>query len=1433
MGKRDEFFEKGFKLVEYYRNHPCVAAYDLLGVELASTQRLILRDIWFKNYTIMVMTRGGGKSNYINSLSYVNGEGLVYLSEFLPPIPNYLRPGEEEVISWDDEIYTSKGFKPINKLCLEKEIQGKKLTTQNGFINKGSNQHSVLTINEDCDFNYKRLDKINPGDRICIQKNQQVFGNNYISINDAYLIGLFVGDGCIKEPYTPSISTEDRYIIDFCENYCIENNVDYRIDEDKRTKNTVKFNFKNFSWFFDKYNLDRCLSYDKCVPYSIRTATKESQTAFLKGYFDADGTVDRSKGAVSCCSVSKKLLQEIQIMVLNFGIVSKIRKKKTKSNFGKAYILDILSDNSYIFKELVGFNLNRKQEILDKYLENKILNSNKNTIPYIKKICKEVVDDYRDLNGCYRNDYRLPSLKFSYWSSNEVSYTKLHKFICSVNKAINNGYRFSNESINKIIKLKDILYYNYYFDTVYSVEDWTGDCYDFEMNMGNENEPNYFSNGFINHNTFLLGVASALQALLYPGQRVGLISGTFRQAKKIFAEVEKFYSRSYIFKEAVAKGPTHGSDSYRIEFKNVNGFSSFIESLPLGDGCLTSCNYLTYFDRFGKISDAHDLNIKNNHYINRQDIVWGNNKFRESDKSLCNGVKNTIKIKTHKGFFSEGTYNHEFRIFRNGKIIWCRFDKLRIGDKVLIDKSYRWHYGSNDVTEEQAYALGALIGDGSYTNKYKSRFTTLDKEILYKVIDGSGLDFKKTKEDYHFDVHGKDVIRKWLDFWDIDFTYTKDKKLPEKILSSERPVMSSCIRGLMDTDGYIQVSTAKGGVGITIGFTNTSEELINQLHYILLHYGIVAYKKSRDRDEKWNTIHELLITGSDVKIFYEEIGFGVKRKQSILETAIKNKTKWLKNYHIPGVRDYMIEISNKNRIKKGYGSKESKLCRVSNIKNCKKITPYIVDCFLKSYSYTKDPLLNKIRKIANPDIYYDEIVSIEESQNCTYDIHVPDGNEYCANGFFSHNSKIRGSRFYFIVIDELAQVDPTVLDTVIRPMAATARDPMERAKRYQRNKELYEAGLISKEELDLGNQDSVNRLIYASSGYFKFNHMWSRMSYFWNKIEEAEAKGEKPKHAVWQVPYWDLPEGFLEADIIEESKNEMSDIEFRMEYCAEMVKDSEGFFRASLLESCVSDECDIEIAGEAGAEYILGVDPNQGGSDNCGLAVIKLYPDKNKIVHVRNLNAKETKNIASAIKKICRNFNIVRVFIDKGGGGSNVSEWLAEKTEDGPPILTYEMEHHKNMSGRMLVNLINFSPSWISEANFSLASMMESNKIVFPGMPKNNKVDVENIYENVIELKTQLLNIVVTSNKQGTLHFDTPKKHQHKDLYSALLLASYGIKALELESYESYSDFYGQGGFVRPRNQNSNWNIVYNDGAVSDNLKQGLHAAVLSGKKKK
>ena len=424
-------------------------------------------------------------------------------------------------------------------------------------------------------------------------------------------------------------------------------------------------------------------------------------------------------------------------------------------------------------------------------------------------------------------------------------------------------------------------------------------------------------------------------------------------------------------------------------------------------------------------------------------------------------------------------------------------------------------------------------------------------------------------------------------------------------------------------------------------------------------------------------------------------------------------------------------------------------------------------------------------------------------------------------------SKIRGSRFYLIIVDELAQVPDKILDMVVRPMAATTLEPMENVRRKERQRQLVELGLAKEEDF---LEETVNKMIMASSGSFKFNHIWRRMKDYWLQMEQDG--DENSQYSVHQIPYWDLPDGFLDMNNIREAKRIMSQAEFNMEYEAAMISDSEGFFKASMLEACsIESDFFIESSGDRRSQYILGVDPNQGGDASCGMCVVKLG-ETNKLVNVLELRKKTTQELTKAVQTVCDRYNIIRIFMDKGGGGKAVCDLLEEGYNNREPILDRDNDDNKAKQGRHILELVNFNPAWIADANFTTKALLEDKKLRFPEPPISISDIEAAAFENVQKLKSQMLNIIVSQTSSGLLHFDTPKKGQKKDLYSAFILVGYGVRILEKElNPEPEPELHGAG-LVRTHQSDSGWNTVSNEGPSTGNIRNaGVSSAALLKKK--
>jgi hypothetical protein len=392
---------------------------------------------------------------------------------------------------------------------------------------------------------------------------------------------------------------------------------------------------------------------------------------------------------------------------------------------------------------------------------------------------------------------------------------------------------------------------------------------------------------------------------------------------------------------------------------------------------------------------------------------------------------------------------------------------------------------------------------------------------------------------------------------------------------------------------------------------------------------------------------------------------------------------------------------------------------------------------------------------------------------------------------------------------------------------------MERVRKLEEQKRLIESGLATAEDF---LEEKVNKMVMTSSGYYKFNHMWRRMKDHWKMVDDAEKIGDKSPYSVWQVPYWDLPEGFLDKANIAEAKRIMNQHEFSMEYEAMMVSDSEGFFKASLLEECTNGSgFSLNFSGESSKRYVVGVDPNQGGSASCGVIIIETGA-VNKIVNIIEAKSKTTQELTKLIQDVCKNYNVIRIFMDRGGGGKAVMDLLEEGYNGEEPIIDRTEPDNKHLEGRHILEMVNFNPSWISDANFTTKAMLEDKRLKFPELDVGSDDLLSKRYDNVKTLKSQMLSIIVTQTATGILHFDTPTKNMNKDLYSALILAAHGARQVERELEEEDDNIlYQDGGLIRYRDNGTNFNNFSSKSLImNEKILNSSHfgAAVLKKKPK-
>lgn len=412
------------------------------------------------------------------------------------------------------------------------------------------------------------------------------------------------------------------------------------------------------------------------------------------------------------------------------------------------------------------------------------------------------------------------------------------------------------------------------------------------------------------------------------------------------------------------------------------------------------------------------------------------------------GVKDTIRISSHCGYEEEGTPNHRIKVMsEDGTIQWKYLEDVNIGDYVGINRStdmWPTEYTSlkkfqenllpynsvnakeivlPDILDENwATLLGVLVGDGIWGNKMGIQVAVgpylewLDKlKIIFEKSVGAPLVNCYRNNRYYRVCYYSREVRKFLDRLGYNLDAKSDnKRIPWIIMQSPKSVVASFLRGLFETDGCFEG-------GSVVSFSTASKKLAQELQLLLLNFGIVSRIRYR-LNKRYNKVYCLLnIMGSEsVNIFYREIGFLSDRKQSLLKNYIDKGYQGNKSSteSIPHQKDWCRKlrdsVKNGQFVANGKGSGERPRTQLRNVmgnilKNTKEQMTYPrLQWFIDtSISVNADPVvIAHFEDIKTTNYYWDKVISKESSKSRVYDLNVPDGESFVANGMTNHNSTI-------------------------------------------------------------------------------------------------------------------------------------------------------------------------------------------------------------------------------------------------------------------------------------------------------------------------------------------------------------------------------------------------------------------------------------------
>lgn len=457
-------------------------------------------------------------------------------------------------------------------------------------------------------------------------------------------------------------------------------------------------------------------------------------------------------------------------------------------------------------------------------------------------------------------------------------------------------------------------------------------------------------------------------------------------------------------------------------------------------------------------------------------------------------------------------------------------------------------------------------------------------------------------------------------------------------------------------------------------------------------------------------------------------------------------------------------------------------------------------------------------------------------------------------------SRIRGIRATHLICDETASINESVFDVAIAPFLSVRANPAQAAKVERVIKRLVDLNADEKVvDFIRRQQDTGNQLVLSGTASYEFNHFFRRYSVYkmfaeskgdFDTIKEAlilQNQGHRTsftnaditrysriwnQYAIFKLPYYAMPDGFLDEDIIASHRATMSPIIFAQEYECEFSKDTYGFFPRSMIEGArpdpeSSDAFQFELYGDPSARYVMGVDPARH-NDNFAVVVLRIDGAKAKVVFCDSWSRTDYLKSVKRIRQLVDRFNIIHIALDQGGGGDHIADLLASADYLDPdegefPITTIDNDEHKLVPGkRDLVELVNFH-TWSREANHAMRSDISTKRLLFPSYIDEDKImdtsidilglgleslDVQDRMRfklldmlhgetdhqgNLVTMgvvreidamidETCAIELSVTDN--GTERFGLPKLDdqpegldiRRRDRYSALLLASYAAR---------------------------------------------------------
>ena len=390
----------------------------------------------------------------------------------------------------------------------------KRIRTRLGFEIEVTPEHPLLELGVAGEVHWTPARQLRVGSVVAIQRGQRLFGNQtavefqyqpngptdhskpvrlaHLDGELAYTLGILTGDGCLTFKNRVIVSSADPEILACFARLADRFGLHVFRNGRGRPYDRIIASSQLYQLLLH-LGLSDCPAATKRVPVSILSAPQPFVVAFLQGLFDADGTVNQRDGYPQLSSVSKTLVDEVQLLLLNLGILANKRPRWTwyRDQRRLSYQLEMTGSDADRFYETVGFRLPRKQLLQWP----RVRNTNIDVIPHIYQVIRSAIAAGtfpREVHHGALDDYKRGRRQPGY------------KALGNIVGLLERGASPTEASAT----LATLHRHHFFWAQIVEIADGEADVYDLTV----PGTRAFCANGFMNHNTYL-AMAMAVAAL--------------------------------------------------------------------------------------------------------------------------------------------------------------------------------------------------------------------------------------------------------------------------------------------------------------------------------------------------------------------------------------------------------------------------------------------------------------------------------------------------------------------------------------------------------------------------------------------------------------------------------------------------------------------------------------------------------------------------------------------------------------------------------------------------------------------------------------------------------------------------------------------------------------------------------------------------------